>query len=110
MAARHHRGKTYEAGGALVIAAAKANPLAVCWRDGRTLDQHPAARDGTRPTWTRGHTIDGDLNPRLWLRVTERPPPGSWLAPEASCCNYAAGAKRTNRWRGNPQSEQWFKG
>ena len=84
------------------------DPHAICWRDGLTLDQHRAHHNGTRPTWTAGHTVDGDPVPRLWLDVRHRPPVGSWLALEASTCNYANGARRTNRLRANPQSKQWL--
>lgn len=105
--AAHHSG-THEANARKVRQAANATPAAICWRDGRTLDEHPHARDGTRPKWTAGHTVDGDPHARPWLNVTQLPPPGSWLAPEASVCNYAAGAGRRNRWAGNPRSERWF--
>ena len=107
MAGPHHEGP-YRWNAKRVRDAANANPATICWRCQRTLDEHPHARDGTRPRWTAGHTIDGDPAARPWLDVTRRPPAGSWLAPEASCCNYAAGAGRRNRWAGNPRSETWF--
>ena len=105
--APHHRG-THEVQARKVRDTANANPNAICWRDGLTLAQHPNHHDGTRPRWTAGHTIDGYRNAPAWLNVTHRPPSGPWLAPEASTCNYANGAKRTNTQRANPQSRQWL--
>ena len=102
----HHRG-SFANDGAKVRAAANATPLAVCWRDGHTLAAHPPHRNGDPPKWEAGHTIDGAAGPP-WLRVTERPPPGAWLAPEASTCNRSNGAHRTNRFRANPQSQNWL--
>lgn len=70
----------------------------ICWRCGRTLDAHPAHRNGRRPYWTAGHVRDSD--------------PSSPLALEASTCNYAAGgrlkAERAKRRNGNPTSRRWF--
>ena len=105
--APHHAGD-YRAQARKVRDAANAHPLAICWRDGLTLVQHPAHADGSRPTWTAGHTVDGAAGSPAWTDVTRRPPPGPWLAPEASTCNTRNGAKRTNRHRANPQSRQWF--
>ena len=104
---RHHAG-THLHTARKVCALAAANPDAVCWRDGLTLDQHPPHHDGKRPTWTGGHTIDGWVDPPPWVQVTRRPPPGPWIAPEASTCNYAAGAGRNETLRANPTSRRWF--
>lgn len=83
-------------------------PTAICWRDGLTLEQHPPHKDGTPAKWTAGHTIDGDPTATPWLNVDRRPPAGSWLALEASTCNYANGARRTNKLRANPRSRRWL--
>ncbi len=107
MTGRHHRG-TYPNAARRVCALANANPAAICWRDGLTLDQHPPHADGSRPTWTGGHTVDGWIDAPPWYNVTRRPPPGPWIAAEASTCNYAAGAGRTNTLRLNPTSRPWF--
>lgn len=106
MKAAHHSGR-YHHDARKVRTAADATPLAICWRDGLTLAQHPPHHNGNQPRWTAGHTIDGAANARPWLRVTERPPAGPWLAPEASTCNYSNGARRTNTQRANPQSRNW---
>ncbi|MDO8363053.1 MAG: hypothetical protein Q7V88_09155 [Actinomycetota bacterium] len=103
----HHQGR-FDGDARRVRQTANSTPLAVCWRCGRTLREHPAAKSGKPQVWTAGHTVDGDPNARPWLNVTRQPPAGSWLAPEASGCNFAAGARRTNAWRGNPHSQQWF--
>jgi len=100
----HYRGN-YNTNATQVKLAANSTPRTVCWRDGLTLDQHPAHHNGNRPTWTAGHTIDGHPNSPPWLNPTLRPPPGPWLAPEASTCNYTNGAHRTNRFRTNPHSK-----
>lgn len=107
MKAAHHSGD-YATNRNMVCRIANANPAAVCWRDGLTLDQHPPHRNGDRPKWTGGHTVDGDPRARPWLRVTQRPPAGSWIAPEASTCNYSNGARRTNKLRANPTSRRWL--
>jgi hypothetical protein len=83
----------------MVRTVAQADPLAVCWRDGLTLEQHGRHRDGSPPTWTAGHTVDGAVNAAPWLQVRRCPPPGAWLAPEASTCNFAAGATYGNTGR-----------
>ena len=102
MAGPHHKGR-YTRYARAVRDAANANPNTVCWRDGHTLTQHqPGA------TWTAGHTIDGSPTATPWLQVTRVPPPGDWLAPEASSCNYSNGAHRTNRLRNNPRSTHWL--
>ena len=72
----------------------------LCWRCGRTLQQHPP---GAR--WHAGHTIDGSNNWEPWYGP-DLPPPGDWLTPEASTCNTSAGATYGNRNR-EPHSEQW---
>jgi len=107
MRPRHHAG-TFHTSSAAVRQLANANPGTVCWRCGLTIDQHPPHHDGRRPTWTGGHTIDGWIDAPPWYEVTRRPPPGPWIAPEASTCNYAAGAGRTNTLRLNPNSRDWF--
>jgi hypothetical protein len=94
----HHRG-SYDRLARMVRAAARSTPAAVCWRDGYTLAQHPRRRDGSPPKWTAGHTVDGAVNAPPWLNVTMQPPPGSWLAPEVSRCNYSAGATLGNTGR-----------
>ena len=91
MAGAHHRGPYKRRARAVRAAAYSADALAEmgvgaptrCWRCGRTLAEHPPHRNGRRPSWTAGHTIDGD--------------PNCLLLPEASTCNYAAGAKRKNQ-------------
>ena len=108
MKARHHAG-THNVQAQRVRDAARANPQAVCWRDGLTLTQHPSHGHTGKPNdWTAGHTIDGYPNPPTWLDVERVPPPGAWLAPEVTCCNYSHGARRTNGWRNNPRSADWF--
>ena len=103
----HYRGN-YDQQARALKAAANANPRTRCWRDGLTLDQHPPHRDGRRPTWQAGHTVDGHRNSPAWLDVEHPPPPGAWLAAEASTCNTSNGAHRTNKLRANPQSRQWL--
>ena len=103
-----HYGGNYQAQRRKLLAAARADPLAICWRDGLTLAQHPPHHDGTRPTWTAGHTVDGVAGSPAWLDVRRKPPLGAWLAAEASTCNTSNGARRTNRHRANPQSRQWL--
>ena len=104
----HHAG-THEVVARKVCATAKANPNAVCWRDGLTLDQHAPHHDGTPAYWTGGHTVDGYPNAPAWLDVTRKPPPGPWIAPEASTENYAHGANKTNKLRTNPHSRPWLR-
>jgi len=86
----HHRGN-YQTNAKRLMAAINSSPGAVCWRCGLMLQQHKAHRSGRPPFWTAGHTIDASTTAEPWLTVTVRPPPGDWLAPEASVCNYAAG-------------------
>jgi len=99
-----HRRGTYQVASRQIRQAANANPLAICWRDGFTLAQHTG--DGL--TWTAGHTIPGSPHARPWLEVTRRPPPGDWLAPEVSSCNYSAGARQVNESKANPRSRRWL--
>lgn len=106
MTGSHHRGR-YTAYRKQLMQLAAVTPDAVCWRDGLTLAQHPPHRDGTPAKWTAGHTVDGDPHAMPWLHPTRQPPAGSWLALEASTCNYANGARRTNKFRANPQSRRW---
>ena len=84
----HYRGG-YHVAARRVRDAAKADPTTCCWRCGRTLDMHPPHKTGKPPTWTAGHVIDGD--------------PASPLRPEASTCNYRAGAIAGNRKRRQQQ-------
>jgi hypothetical protein len=104
----HHAG-TYAANARKVRDAAKANHNTVCWRDGLPLDQHEPHHDGTPAYWTAGHTQDGDATATPWTNPTQQPPAGSWLAPEASTCNYSHGATQTNQLRNNPHSRPWLR-
>ena len=90
----HYRG-SYHVEARKVRQRAAADPTTECWRCGRTLDQHPAHRNGAPPRWTAGHLLDGV--------------PGSPLAPEASTCNYSAGAKlgANRRHRGQRTELTW---
>lgn len=94
-----HRRGPYQRHAAAVTKAARATPHAICWRCGRTLPHHPPHRNGKPATWHAGHTIDGATNPQPWLNPTRPPPPGPWLAPEASTCNTQAGATHGNTTR-----------
>jgi hypothetical protein len=98
----HYRGD-YDRQRAALLDMASRHPDAHCWRDGHTLAAHPPHRDGTPATWTAGHTIDGQPGP-AWLHPHTPPLAGPWLALEASTCNYANGARRSNRRRANPRS------
>lgn len=89
--AAHHRG-THQANARKLVTAGNATPGAVCWRCGLTLHQHAPHKNGRRARWTAGHTIDGSLTAAMWENITFRPPPGDWLALEASTCNFSAGA------------------
>lgn len=95
MKAAHHRGN-YHTQSKLVTRTAKATPHALCWRCGQTLQGHAPHANGKPPHWTAGHTIDGSTTYQPWLDVTIIPPPGDWLAPESSTCNYSAGPRPTN--------------
>ena len=74
--AAHHKG-SYHVQSRHVRTLAYANPSTLCWRCGKTLPEH-----GPRARWTAGHVIDGQI--------------GGELRPEASTCNYAAGAQLIN--------------
>lgn len=87
----HHRGN-FDLRSTALRAAAYANPHTRCWRCGLTLTEHPPHRNGKPARWTAGHIVDGQI--------------GGELRPEASTCNYSAGATAGNRKR-NPTSEQW---
>lgn len=95
MAAPHHRGE-YRPIRDQVVQAANADPLTVCCHCGKTLARHAPHRNGRPATWTGGHTIHGVLGPP-WLNVRSTPPPGAWIAPAASTCNYIDGGQ--HRWR-----------
>jgi hypothetical protein len=92
-----HRAGNYKQRARRLVAAANRNPATICWRCGRTLNQHPPHRNGKPARWTAGHTRDED--------------PTAPLAPEASTCNYTAGAVYRNRKHGrppaNPTSTDW---
>lgn len=102
--AAHYRG-TYDVRSRRLVKMARARDLAAargeceptrCWRCKLTLAEHPAHRNGRRPKWTAGHVVDSD--------------PRSPLAPEASVCNYRAGAELGNRLRAASQamtSKRW---
>jgi hypothetical protein len=87
----HYRG-SYHVRSRALVAAAKANPATKCWRCGLTILEHEPHKSGRAAYWTAGHVRDGD--------------PTSPLLPEASTCNYIAGArlgagtdwKSTRRW------------
>lgn len=78
-----HYAGSYHVQARKVREAAKADPFTRCWRCGKTLAQHPRHKTGRLPHWTAGHVISGM--------------PGGPLAPEASTCNYTAGARLGNR-------------
>jgi hypothetical protein len=102
MAGTHHRTYRYRIAAKAICLTATANPNAVCWRDGLTLGEHQARWPGSCLRWTAGHTRAGSESWTPWLRVTERPPTGDWLAPEISRCNYA-----NHRRPANPTSRRW---
>lgn len=87
--AAHHG--TYQRRSRMVRAAANANPNTICWSCGRTLRKHAPHQTGRPATWHAGHTIDSSIDAPAWLNVTVRPPPGPWLAAEASTCNIHRG-------------------
>lgn len=88
----HHRG-THQTRARAITTAANANPNTRCWRCGRTLPEHPPHRNGRPPYWTAGHLIDGQV--------------GGQMLPEASTCNYSAGATAGNRRRKLHTSRNW---
>jgi hypothetical protein len=78
---RHYQGQ-YWLRSRIVRATANADPTTRCWRCGLTLAEHKPHKNGTPAKWTAGHTRDGD--------------PTAPLAPEASTCNFTAGARHGN--------------
>ena len=113
MSADPHYTGNYNRDRDTLVARGNANPAAVCWRDGLTLAQHPDHKTGKRPTWTGGHHPDGIPHAHVWRDITRAPTPAEldaahWLLLEASTCNYANGARRTNDRRANPQSRRWL--
>lgn len=91
---RSHYAWPYQLRAAAVRRSANANPAHLCWRCGRTLAQHPPHKDGRRPRWQAGHTVDGDSS--------------APLAAEASTCNLSEGAKAGNVKRALPTSRRWY--
>jgi len=90
--ARTFRSGDYKRRAKAICDAARANPWTKCWRCGRTLDEHPAHKNGKRPWWTAGHVVDGSaLSP---------------LLPEASVCNFSAGGVLPHRQAMNT-SRRW---
>lgn len=93
--ARHYAG-TYQVDARNVKHAATANPLTLCWRCHRTLDQHPPHHNGNPAYWTAGHTQHGSTTAQPWTAplITrahcDQAAHGDYLAPEASVCNYGA--------------------
>ncbi len=77
----HHSGD-YQVRAQAVRDAANSDPNTKCWRCGKTLAEHEPHKGGKPARWTAGHIIDSD--------------PTSPLAPEASTCNYIAGALTGN--------------
>ena len=95
----HHRG-SYHTLSTAMNRKATADPTTTCWRDGLTLAQH-----GTGRTWTCGHVDDLNLygqHPSRYATHID----GRLCAPEASRCNYSAGAIAGNT-RRNPTSRHW---
>ena len=97
MKAPHHAGR-YHAASKRMRDRANADPHTTCWRDGLTLDEHPGWQ-----SWTCGHVDDLELyrhNPSPYAMTID----GRLCAPEASRCNYSAGAGKGNE--RNPHSER----
>jgi hypothetical protein len=92
MRAPHHAG-THQRRAAALVAAANADPTTRCWRCGHTLHEHKPHRNRTPAYWTAGHVRDGEINGEL--------------RPEASTCNYSAGATHGNRRRRRRWSRNW---
>ena len=95
MKAPHHRG-TYPKRSRQLVALARAMQSTTCWRCGRTLAEHEPHKNGKPAKWTAGHMVDGEVD--------------GPLAPEASTCNFSAGATAGNRKRGrgdNGPSRDW---
>lgn len=103
--APHHRDRRYVVQSLALRKLAASTRGAVCWRCGLTLDAHPLGANGKRQRWTAGHTVDSSTTWNLWTNVTRQPPPGDWLAPEASRCNMASSAERTNAMRNGYHAE-----
>jgi hypothetical protein len=82
--APHHRG-THQTRARLLTVAAYLDPDTKCWRCGRTLQEHKPHHNGKPARWTAGHVRDGEINGEL--------------RPEASTCNYSAGASAGNATR-----------
>ncbi len=99
-----HKDRRYVKAARIIRLYANADPRAVCWRDGWTLAEHQAKYPDRNITWHAGHLIDGSTNWWPWFHVTIRPPEGDWLAPEASCCNIAAGNDARHI---EPTTETW---
>lgn len=108
MAQQHHRSPHFVAAGKRLRALGNANPHAVCWRDGLTLDQHRQRWPHRQHRWTAGHTIDGSTTWRTWTNITTTPPHGDWLALESSGCNYAGGAALTLGRTDTKPIADWF--
>jgi hypothetical protein len=93
--APHHSG-THEVASRKVRAVANANPLTLCWRCHRRIDQHVDHHNGKPPRWTAGHTVTASTTAQPWLTPMisvadcEQAAAGDWLAPEISTCNYGA--------------------
>jgi hypothetical protein len=88
--AAHHMG-THQVRARAVVNAANANPMTTCWRCGLTLAEHAPHRNGRPAFWTAGHLHDGQID--------------GPLTPEASTCNYSAGAKAGNARRHHPPDD-----
>ena len=93
--AKHHGERRYVVESKRVREAANADPLAVCWRCGLTLDAH-RTRTGRPDVWQAGHTRQGSTTWQPWLSVRRVPPAGNFLAPEARSCNASDGARIRN--------------
>ena len=101
----HHHDERYQRWGRQLRAAATADPSAVCWRGGHTMQVHQQLHPGRRLTWTAGHTQQGSITWQPWTAITAVPPAGDWLAPEVSSCNY-----KHNQRRANPTSRPVWNG
>ena len=91
--AAHHRGN-HQVNARRIVTWARTHPDTRCWRCGHTLGQHTPHANGRPAFWTAGHVVDG-IGP---------------LAPEASTCNYSAGAQAGNARRTGtpePHTERW---
>lgn len=79
-----HKG-THQARAKRITDAANRDPNTRCWRCDKTLAEHQPHKTGKPARWTAGHVIDG---------LIDGP-----LAPEASTCNFSAGATAGNAQR-----------